>query len=89
MINAMVPNNEQNEVVADVESRLPWRDDSEILTDPEESSNVESLLPCRNDSEILTNLKESSYLEEIRAPHLYGGLKLREKEAVAVKAIFE
>ncbi|TQD79894.1 hypothetical protein C1H46_034526 [Malus baccata] len=43
MINAMVPNNEQNEAVADEESLLPWSDDSEILTDPEESSYVEEM----------------------------------------------
>ncbi|KAM2623193.1 hypothetical protein TB2_027728 [Malus domestica] len=43
VINAMVPNNEQNEAVADVESRLPWRGDSENLTDPEDSSYLEEM----------------------------------------------
>ncbi|XP_048428634.1 disease resistance protein RPV1-like [Pyrus x bretschneideri] len=70
MINAMVPNNEQNEKVDDVESCLPWKDDSETLTDPEESSYVESLFPGRNDSEILIDLEESSYMEEMRQRHL-------------------
>ncbi|TQD73893.1 hypothetical protein C1H46_040595 [Malus baccata] len=39
----MVPNNEQNEAVTDGESLLPWGDDSEILTDPEESSYAEEM----------------------------------------------
>ncbi|CAN6697449.1 unnamed protein product [Malus baccata var. baccata] len=46
MINAiiaMVPNNEQNEAVADGESLLPWSDGSEILTDHEESSYGEEM----------------------------------------------
>ncbi|KAM1175813.1 hypothetical protein ACFX19_028766 [Malus domestica] len=46
MINAiiaMVPNNEQNEAVADGESLLPWSDGSEILTDHEESSYAEEM----------------------------------------------
>ncbi|KAM1175807.1 hypothetical protein ACFX19_028760 [Malus domestica] len=39
----MVPNNEQNEAVADGESLLPWSDGSEILTDHEESSYGEEM----------------------------------------------
>ncbi|KAM1481079.1 hypothetical protein ACFX2I_028150 [Malus domestica] len=42
-IIAMVPNNEQNEAVADGESLLPWSDGSEILTDHEESSYGEEM----------------------------------------------
>ncbi|KAM1049083.1 hypothetical protein ACFX2C_028221 [Malus domestica] len=42
-IIAMVPNNEQSEAVTDGESLLPWGDDSEILTDPEESSYAEEM----------------------------------------------
>ncbi|CAN6562137.1 unnamed protein product [Malus baccata var. baccata] len=65
MINAMVPNNEQNEAVADVESCLPWRGDSEILTDPED---VESL---HHRCELgWTDIEESSYVEEMWQRHL-------------------
>ncbi|KAM2065111.1 hypothetical protein ACFX16_028420 [Malus domestica] len=66
VINAMVPNNEQNEAVANVESRLPWRGDSKILTDPED---VESLHRwwCER---VWTDIEESSYLEEMRRRHL-------------------
>ncbi|KAB2614349.1 WRKY transcription factor 19 [Pyrus ussuriensis x Pyrus communis] len=62
MINAMVPNNEQNEAVADEESLLPRR----ILTVPEESSYVEEMRQ-RHLEEMRQRRRR---LEEMRQQHL-------------------
>ncbi|KAM1175782.1 hypothetical protein ACFX19_028735 [Malus domestica] len=64
MINAMVPNNEQNEAVADVESCLPWRGDSEILTDPEDMESLHHRCELG-----WTDIEESSYVEEMWKRH--------------------
>ncbi|KAM2101072.1 hypothetical protein EV1_027913 [Malus domestica] len=81
MINAiiaMVPNNEQNEAVADGESLLPWSDGSEILTDHEESSYAEEMR--QRDLEFLENQSTAPLTVTVDS-------NCEEKEAMAVEAI--